>query len=266
MIIKILENAFIKARKYLLTEGYEEAQVIRKNPSGDISRAFDIKAEEILINDLKGQFPDFGIISGEVGEIKDGKGGKSDKFFIIGPVDGSFNFLRRIGGAGLSIALFEGGIKDLRNVTHGFIGNYITEDIFFAKKGLGAFLNYKKIGCTKTTKVSDATMGIDFDYNSPSDRAKLFNLLTLVYKIRYIGSASIDLCNVACGAYDAHIDVRDDLTPENFCAAQLIIREADGVFTDKLGNEIREFSMIDRFSIIACSTSKLNKEIVDSTM
>ncbi|MBU4314195.1 MAG: hypothetical protein KJ821_05330 [Actinobacteria bacterium] len=61
-IIKILENAFIKARKYLLTEGYEEAQVVRKNPSGDISRAFDIKAEEILINDLVREFPGFGII------------------------------------------------------------------------------------------------------------------------------------------------------------------------------------------------------------
>lgn len=71
---------------------------------GYISRAFDIKAEEILIDDLKRQFPGFGIISEEVGEISQNK---SDKFFIIDPVDGSFNFLRRIGGAGLSIALFE---------------------------------------------------------------------------------------------------------------------------------------------------------------
>jgi len=46
----------------------------------------------------------------------------------------------------------------------------------------------------------------------------------------------------------------------------LIVKEAGGVFTDKLGNEIREFTMVDRFSIIACSTSKLNKEIVESIM
>ena len=106
-------------------------------------------------------------------------------------------------------------------------------------------------------------MGIDFDYNRPTDREKLFNLINLTYKIRYIGSASIDLCNVAYGAYDAYIDVRDDLTPENFCAAQLIIKEAGGVLTNKFGGEITKFSMIDRFSIIACATSELNKEIVN---
>jgi len=220
-IIKILENSFLKARKYLLAEGYKEGQVVRKNPSGDISRIFDIRDEEILVNELKKEFPDFGIISEEVGEIKDGKGGKSDKFFIIDPVDGSFNFIRRIGGAGLSIALFEGGRKDLRNVTIGFIGNYITGDIFFATKDSGAFLNYKKIRCTNTTKISDAIVGVDFDYSSPPDRAKLFNLFTLPKRIRYIGSATIDLCNVACGAYDAYIDIRDDLTPENFSQPSL---------------------------------------------
>ncbi len=69
-ITKIIEKAFLKARKYLLTKGYEDSKVIRKNPSGDISRAFDIKAEEILINDLIREFPDFGIISEEVGEVK----------------------------------------------------------------------------------------------------------------------------------------------------------------------------------------------------
>lgn len=68
-IVKTLENAFLKARKYLLTKGYEENQVVRKNPSGDISRVFDIKAEEILINELSRQFPGFGIISEEIGEI-----------------------------------------------------------------------------------------------------------------------------------------------------------------------------------------------------
>ena len=107
-ITKIINNAFIKARKYLLTEGYLDSHIVRKNPSGDISRAFDIKAEEILVNDIKKEFPGFGIISEEVGDIK---GSKRNKFFIIDPVDGSFNFMRRIGGAGCAVALFEGGKK-----------------------------------------------------------------------------------------------------------------------------------------------------------
>ena len=54
----------------------------------------------------------------------------------------------------------------------------------------------------------------------------------------------------------------DIFTPDNFCAARLIIEEAGGIFTDKSGNEITTFSMRDRFNIIACATETLNKEII----
>jgi len=258
-IIKILETSFFKARKYLLAEGLNETQIVRKNSSSDISRLFDIKTEEILVNELSNEFPDFSIISEEIGEISKTK---SSKFFIIDPVDGSFNFLKQIGGAGCSIALFDGKSKDLRNVIYGFVGNYITGEIFFARKDSGVFLNYKKISCSKITDISNSIIGIDFDYINPSDRSHLFNIIKIPKAIRYIGSASIDLCNVARGAYDVYIDYRNDLTPENFCAAQLIIKEAGGIFTDEFGKEITNFSMTSRFSIIACSTIELKNNIL----
>jgi fructose-1,6-bisphosphatase/inositol monophosphatase family enzyme len=91
--------------------------------------------------------------------------------------------------------------------------------------------------------VSEAVAGINFDYNIPKERERVLSLLKSFKKVRYIGAASVDLCNVANGAYDAFIDIRDDLTPENFCAAQLVIKEAGGVFTDGLGNEITNFLM-----------------------
>ena len=51
--IKVLEHAFLESHKYLITEGYKDGQIVRKIPSGDISRVFDFKAEETLINNIK---------------------------------------------------------------------------------------------------------------------------------------------------------------------------------------------------------------------
>jgi fructose-1,6-bisphosphatase/inositol monophosphatase family enzyme len=130
-IAKLLERSFLKARKYLLTKGYEESQVIKKNPAGDVSRAFDIKVEEILVNDLSKNFPGYGVISEEIGDFN---AAQKKNFFVIDPVDGSYNFIRKIGGASCSIALFENFDKDLRNVFFAFVGNYITGNIIFAER------------------------------------------------------------------------------------------------------------------------------------
>lgn len=68
---------------------------------------------------------------------------------------------------------------------------------------------------------------------------------------------------MANGAYDVFIDVRDDLTPEKFCASQLIIKEAGGFFSGENGEEITTFSMQDRFSVISSATRELLKEIIE---
>ncbi|MCL5986457.1 MAG: hypothetical protein M1371_07805 [Actinobacteria bacterium] len=258
-VAKLLESSFIKAREYLLTKGYEESQVVKKNPTGDVSRTFDIKVEELLINDLSRNFPDYGVISEEVGDLNTKL---SKNFFVIDPVDGSYNFIRKIGGASCSIALFDNYNKNLKNVFFAFVGNYLTGNIFFAERDLGAYENYKRINCNRVYSIYEAVAGINFDFNIPKEREKVLSMLKSFKKIRYIGAASVDLCNVANGAYDAFVDIRDDLTPENFCAAQLIIKEAGGVFTDGLGNEITNFYMTDRFSIIASANTKLLKNII----
>jgi myo-inositol-1(or 4)-monophosphatase len=258
-IAKFLEKVFIKARRYLLTKGYEEDYIVKKNPAGDYSRAFDIRAEEIIINELSKEYPDYGVVSEEIGDISTNQ---SEHFFVIDPVDGSFNFIRRIGGVGCSIALFENFDKDLRNVFFAFVGNYITGEIIFAKKGSGAYKNYKKVHCNNVFSVSEAVAGINFDYDISKDREKILPMLKSFKKVRYIGAASIDLCNVAIGAYDAFVDMRNNLTAENFCAAQLIIKESGGIFTDGRGNEITTFSMDERFSIIGSATLELAKGIV----
>lgn len=258
-LLNILKKAFIEARKYLITEGYENNKIVRRNPSGDLTREFDLKAEQIIVNTIVKEVPNIGIISEESGVILENN---NKNYFIIDPVDGSFNFLKKIGGAGCSIALLENSKEDLNSVTFGFVGNYITGDIFYASKGLGAFLNNKKIECTGITKISEAIAGVDFDFTISADRCKLFKFITQPYKIRYIGASTIDVCNVAKGAYDIYIDVRNELTPENFCATQLIIKEAGGEFFDNTGHEITSFSMLNRFNIIACSTKELKKEII----
>jgi myo-inositol-1(or 4)-monophosphatase len=258
-LVRHFVNIFSKARKYLLDKGLQDGVIERINPNGDVSRKFDLKVEKILIEGLMREFPKYGIFSEEMGKIRiEG----SEHLFVIDPVDGSYNFIRGIGGAGCSIALIEGNNMDIRNIQFAFVGNYISGNLLYAQKNCGAYENYERIRTSDVKKVSDAVAGVNFDYGNPGERERIFPLLKRFKKIRYIGAASIDLCNVAIGAYDAFIDLRDDLTPENFCAAQLIIKEAGGVFVNGNGNDITLFSMSQRFSILAASTVFLKDDVL----
>ena len=136
--MNIIHKACIKASKSLIRDfgEIEKLQVSSKGP-GDFVSAADKKSEKIIIEELSKAHPDYGILSEESGEInKDNK----EKRWIIDPIDGTSNFLNGIHQFAISVAYEEQG-----KIICGMIFDPIKNEMFFAERGSGAFLNNSRI-------------------------------------------------------------------------------------------------------------------------
>ncbi len=263
-MLRAFEQMFKAVRRYLLTDGRRNVGIIKKNVKGDISREFDLKAEETAINFCKREFGfPIKILTEERGEVLTKKG-KPKYVFVIDPVDGSNNFLHGIEASSFSIAAVPAEQPlTPQNVRFGLIGNIFTGSISKAEQGKGATLNGKKISASKVKQVGKALVNIDLDFDGREKIARVLPLMKRVHQMRRLGSASTELSLVASGGFDAHVDVRDKLTPENFMAAYLIIREAGGVLTDAKGKELPEVHDLKKpFNIVASGNIELHKKII----
>jgi myo-inositol-1(or 4)-monophosphatase len=223
-----------------------------------------LRAEEIAIDFCKREF-DFPIkiLTEERGEILT-KEGQPEYVFIIDPVDGSSNFRHGVEAASFSIAAVPAG-KALtpQNVEFALVGHIFTAKVCKAQKGNGALCNGKKTRASQIKEVEKAFVNIDLDFENREKIARVLPLMKKVNQVRRIGSASTELCYVAQRAFDAHVDVRDMLTPENFMATYLLIKEAGGVLTDAYGKELPEVRDLKKpFNIVASGNIELHKKII----
>ena len=149
--INIMHKACMKASKSLIRDfgEIENLQVSSKGP-GDFVSAADKKSEKILIEELLKVNPNYGILSEEVGEInKENK----DNRWIIDPIDGTLNFLNGIPQFAISI-----GYEEKGEIISGMIFDPIKDEMFFAEKGSGAYLNNKRIRVSNKKKISEAVL------------------------------------------------------------------------------------------------------------
>ena len=162
----------MKASKSLIRDfgELEKLQVSTKGP-GDFVTAADKKSETIIIEELLKVNPNYGILSEESGEInKENK----DNRWIIDPIDGTMNFLNGIPQFAISV-----GYEERGEILCGVIFDPIKDEMFFAEKGSGAFLNNSRIRVSKKRKLKDSllvTGGPKFD--SPKKKL-IFELLGL---------------------------------------------------------------------------------------
>ena len=135
--INIMLRACMKASKSLIRDfgELEKLQVSKKGP-GDFLSAADKKTEKIIIQELMRAYPDYSILSEEIGKIEKNK---EDKW-IIDPIDGTTNFLNGIPHFAISIAY-----EHKSEIICGIIFDPIKNEMFCAEKGLGAYLNNSRI-------------------------------------------------------------------------------------------------------------------------
>ena len=219
-----------KASKILIRDfgEVEKLQVSNKGPSDFVTNA-DLKAEKIIIEELKKAKPNYSILSEEKGtEIN-----RDSKTWIIDPIDGTINFLHGIPHFAISIA-----IKDEKEIIAGLIYDPIKDEMFYAEKNNGAFFNNQRIRVSKKNVISEClfvTGGkIEFDYD---------------FTFRKSGSAALDLAYVAAGRYDGYFQKKLKLW--DIAAGIIILKEAGGLI-----NEI-DISNTKDINIIA-SNSNIN--------
>ena len=229
--INIMNKACMKASKSLIRDfgEIEKLQVSAKGP-GDFVSAADKRSEKIIIEEIIKAHPDHGILSEESGIInKDNQNNR----WIIDPIDGTMNFLNGIPHFCISI-----GYEEKGEMICGIIFDPIKDEMFFAEKGSGAYLNNSRIRVSNKKKLIDSllvTGGPKFDSKNKDD---IFNEYVAVSNnvnapIRKFGSAALDIANVACGRFDGYWQW--ELNFWDIAAGVIILKESGGYidFLDK---------------------------------
>jgi myo-inositol-1(or 4)-monophosphatase len=186
----------------------------------DIKLAADREAEAIILSALREAFPRHAILSEECGRT----GGESDYLWIIDPLDGTYNFSRRIPVWCTSIALMARGEPVL-----GVIYDPTRNELYHAEKGKGAYCNGARIHVSDTAQLAEGVValavGLREGYEEPALRAAR-NVSLICRKARSFGSAAIDMSYVACGRLDGYFEFA--LRIWDVAAGITLAREAGG--------------------------------------
>jgi len=239
----------------------EAGKIVGLGFGGDRTRLIDAVAEGAVIKYLEENGFSCILIGEECG-VK--RIGSSPGFYlIVDGVDGTNNAVRGIKFASASIALSSTGYLD--GLEAAVVIDLYDGGVFSAERGSGAKYNNQTIKPSNSTSLKDAIISVDMSRNLGSAR-KVLPLISRVRGIRSLGSASLEICHVASGILDAHIDLRGMLRTIDFVAGMLILKEAGGVFLQPNGEGIPNIPLMEvrRFSIIASANRNIFDEIFSS--
>ena len=197
-----------KASKVLIRDfgEVEKLQVSIKGPSDFVTNT-DKKIEKILIEELNKAKKNYSILSEEIGVIENSD---KDNFWIIDPIDGTTNFLHGIPHFAISIAL-----KNKKEIISGLIYDPIKNEMFYAEKDNGAFLNNQRIRVSSKRNLNECLF-------ASGGRLEINSKLN----IRKSGSAALDLAYVASGRYDGYF--QKNLNIWDIAAGLILVIEAGG--------------------------------------
>ena len=238
--LNIMIKASEKASKALIRDfgEIEKLQVSIKGPSDFVSNA-DLKAEKIIIEELKKAKPNYSILSEEDGSETNKD---SENVWIIDPIDGTTNFLHGVPHFSISIALRSGD-----EIISGLIYDPIKDEMFYAEKNNGAFFNNKRIRVSKKKEINNCLFATGGKENSNIE------LIT-----RKSGSAALDMAYVAAGRYDGYF--QNKLNLWDIAAGIIIVKEAGGIV-----NSI-DLSNNNNINIKASSSAineKMNEKLIN---
>ena len=234
--LNIMIKAAEKASRALIRDfgEIEKLQVSIKGPADFVSNA-DLKAEKIIIEELKKARPNYSIISEEDGSElnKDQK-----NTWIIDPIDGTTNFLHGVPHFAISIAL-----KSNNEIVSGLIYDPIKDEMFYAEKDNGAFFNNQRIRVSKKKEINNCLFATGGKSKEIVD-----------FPIRKSGSAALDIAYVAAGRYDGYF--QNDLNLWDIAAGIIMIKEAGGT--------INEIDLSQNKNIqIRASSSAINEKMLE---
>lgn len=221
------EVAIISAEKAgeVLRENFGKVKNVRAKSKAQLVSNVDLEAERVIIETIKENFPGHSILSEENSQLN-----SSEYRWIIDPLDGTHNFVKNIPIFGTSIAL-----EYKKEIILGVIYFPLDKRLYVAEKGKGAYLNGKRLKVS-SRRLAEATCFYDSSirYNPEEMSLVLKNLSTKIFNVRMFGSSAEHLAMLAEGKVELDIEFNDK--PWDFAAGALLVKEAEGEFTDFQGN------------------------------
>ena len=206
--LNLMIKACEKASKSIIRDfgEIEKLQVSIKGPHDFVSNA-DIKAEKIIIEELSKSKKKYSFLSEEIGFLEKEK---KEIIWIIDPIDGTLNFLHGIPHFAISI-----GLKVEEDIVAGIIYDPIKDEMFYAEKNNGAFLNNKRIRVSKKKSLNECLF-------ATGGKNQSIDIST-----RKTGSAALDLAYVACGRFDGYF--QNNLNLWDLAAGIILVKESGGI-------------------------------------
>ena len=207
--LNIMIKAAEKASKSIIRDfgEIEKLQVSKKGPNDFVTKT-DKHVEKILIDELSKIKKNYSFLTEETGVIKNKD---KENTWIIDPIDGTTNFLHGIPHFAISIAL-----KSKDEILSGLIFDPIKDEIFFAEKEKGAYMNNQRLRVSKKNSLNECL------FSSNHEGVKFSNL-----NMRCSGSAALDLAYVASGRLDGYFQNKINLW--DVAAGALLVKEAGGI-------------------------------------
>ena len=249
--LNIMEKACKKASKLLIRDfgEIEKLQVSKKGP-GDFVTNSDERTEKIIMNELSLARPDYSFLAEESGLSNK----ISEYRWIIDPIDGTTNFLHGIPNFAISI-----GLEKNKEIICGMIFNPITNELFYAEKGKGAYLNNSRIRVSSRKNIDECvvlTGGPVLSYKNKEIFFKEYeNVTRKVAATRKLGSSALDLAYLASGRCDGVFE--RNLNYWDIAAGIIIVKEAGGTVTDFKGGD----KYVEEKNLLG-TNSKIDKELI----
>lgn len=251
--INAMELSARKAARKMLRDfnEVEHLQVSKKGPADFVTQA-DLTAEATLREELARLRPDFGFITeeGDVVKAKDGL-----HYWVIDPLDGTTNFMHGLPHFAISIA-----IKTGKEITAGIILDPVKDELFWAEKGGGAFVNDRRLRVSSRTRMVESIFATGIPFVGKADHGKFLKELEKIMDVsagvRRFGAASLDLAYVAAGRFDGFWE--RNLQEWDIAAGIIIAREAGALVSQIDGGE----KMLEKGDILATNPG-VNSAMLD---
>ncbi len=221
----------LKESAVIIKKGFGKSHTIRKKAAISIVTEVDMAVDQKVRKIISRAFPDHQIMTEEQKDFKSA----SPYRWIIDPLDGTTNFAH-----GIPIFCTSIGLEYQGKMILGGIYNPISNELFSAEKGRGAYLNGKRIRVSGESKLIDSLLVTGFPYDG-QERAEYYLSFVQAFMqkcrgIRRLGAAAIDLAYVACGKFEAYWEF--NIMPWDIAAGLLIVEEAGGRVTDFRGGPV----------------------------
>lgn len=235
--LNVVVGAVRKAARRLLRDfqEVEQLQVQSKAPGDFVSEA-DLRAEKSLREDLSRARPNFAFLMEESGA----SGDKDWEWrWVVDPLDGTTNFLHGIPHWAISVGIEKRIADDKGELVAGVVYNPAADELYWAEKGMGAFLNDRRIRVSGRRDMHQALFATGIPFAAVPRKGEfvqtLARLMPQVSGIRRFGSAALDLAWVAAGRYDGYWEL--GVNKWDVAAGLVLVKEAGGYATDPEGGD-----------------------------